>query len=100
MNSPMLKLLTIVTETTLEKVLIDEIERLGARGYTITDARGKGGRGARSAFWQESSNIRVEVVCDAGTANKIADYLQAHYYENYAMIIFISEISVLRPEKF
>lgn len=100
MKNPMLKLLTVITEATLEKVLIQEIERLGARGYTITDARGKGGRGARSAFWQESSNIRVEIVCDTDTAHKIADYLQAHYYENYAMILFISEIEVLRPAKF
>lgn len=100
MNSSMRKLLTIITEAALESVLIKDLERLGVRGYTITDARGKGSRGVRSAAWDASSNIRIEVVCDAATAEAIAAHLQARYYENYAMILFVSDVAVLRPEKF
>ena len=94
------KLLTIVTEAAVEGTLIRDIERLGAHGYTITDARGKGGRGVRNAGWEASGNIRIEVVCDADTASTIATYLQTHYYDNYAMILFVSSIDVLRSEKF
>lgn len=94
------KLLTIVTEAALETVLVQDVERLGAHGYTITDARGKGHRGARSAGWQTDANIRLEVVCNEPTAETIAAYVRDHYYENYAMILFISDVSVLRPEKF
>lgn len=93
-------LLTVITEAALETVLIREIERLGANGYTITDARGKGGRGVRHAGWEANGNIRIEVVCNAATAEVISAYLQAHYYDNYAMILFTHEIAVLRPEKF
>lgn len=100
MNSAMRKLLTIITETALESVLIKDLERLGIRGYTITDARGKGSRGTRNAAWAESSNIRVEIVCDAATADAVTAHLQAHYYQNYAMILFMSDVAVLRPEKF
>lgn len=100
MNSSMRKLLTIITEAALESVLVKDLERLGVHGYTITDARGKGSRGTRNAAWGESSNIRVEVVCDAATAEAIAAHLQARYYENYAMILFVSDVAVLRPEKF
>ncbi|HGM8104095.1 TPA: transcriptional regulator [Pseudomonas aeruginosa] len=100
MNSSMRKLLTIITEAALESVLIKDLERLGIRGYTITDARGKGSRGVRSSAWDASSNIRIEVVCDAATAEAIAAHLQARYYENYAMILFVSDVAVLRPEKF
>ena len=100
MNSSMRKLLTIITEAALESVLIKDLERLGVRGYTITDARGKGSRGVRSSAWDASSNIRIEVVCDAATAEAIAAPLQARYYENYAMILFVSDVAVLRPEKF
>ena len=42
------RLLTIVTEALLERELLAEFEALGVRGYTITDARGKGGRGTRT----------------------------------------------------
>lgn len=100
MNSSMRKLLTIITEAALESVLIKDLERLGAQGYTITDARGKGSQGVRRSAWDASSNIRIEVVCDAATAEAIAAHLQARYYENYAMILFVSDVAVLRPEKF
>lgn len=100
MNRSIRKLLTIVTEASLERVLAADIERLGGHGYTITDARGKGSRGARNASWTESSNIRIEVVCDDATAQAIAGHLQARYYAHYGMILFISDVEVLRPEKF
>jgi nitrogen regulatory protein PII len=100
MNNTTRKLLTIITESALERALVEEIERLGAHGYTITDARGKGRRGLRTAAWSESSNIRVEVVCDESTAQAIADQLQARYYEHYGMILYASDVAVLRPEKF
>ncbi len=94
------KLLTIVTEGALEHNLVREIERLGAHGYTIADVRGKGGRGIRNAGWNLSANIRIEVVCTADTAHAIAAALRENYYDNYAMILFIGDVEVLRPEKF
>ena len=94
------KLLTIVTEAALEHELAGEILRLGGRGYTITDARGKGGRGVRNASWGPSANIRIEVVCNATTADDICTLLRERYYDNYAMILFVADIGVLRPEKF
>lgn len=94
------KLLTVVTEATLERRVIADVERLGAHGYTVTDARGKGGRGLRNAGWDRSANIRIEVVCDESTAARIASHLQEHYYGDYAMIIFIGTVEILRPEKF
>lgn len=100
MNGSTRKLLTIITESALERILVQEVERLGARGFTITDARGKGARGPRNAAWDESSNIRLEVVCDEATAKAIASHLQERYYDHYGMIVFVSDVTVLRPEKF
>lgn len=100
MHTERRKLLTIVTEAPLEQRMIGDLERLGAHGHTITDARGKGSRGVRNAGWERSSNIRVEVVCDATTAAAIAMHLREHYYDNFAMILFIGDVEVLRPEKF
>ncbi len=94
------KLLTIVTEAVLESTLVRDIEALGAHGYTITDARGKGGRGVRNAGWNTSANIRVEIVCGAETAAAIAAHVRERYYADYAMILVMSDVEVLRPEKF
>lgn len=100
MNVQPRKLVTIVTEAALERRLKDDLKRLGAHGYTISEARGEGARGVRNAGWDASSNIRVEVVCDDRTASAIAEYLRANYYDHYAMILFLNDVGVLRPEKF
>ncbi len=94
------KLVTIVTEAAIESVITRNLERLGARGYTITDARGKGSGGVRNASWEASSNIRIEVICDSDTAQAIADYLTETYFDDYTMIIFMGDVQILRPNKF
>ena len=93
-------LLTIFTESTLEHVLIKDMDRLGIRGHTISDARGKGSRGVRDAAWDESKNIRIEVLCARQQAETLLAHLQQRYYSNYAMVAYLSEVEVLRPEKF
>lgn len=93
-------LLTIITEASLESTLTRELERLGAHGYTITDARGKGRRGVRDAEFDAESNIRVEVICGEQTAAAITRTLRERYYGDYAMIMFTQQVTVMRPEKF
>ena len=94
------KLLTIVTEAALEDTLVRDIESLGARGYTITDARGKGSRGMRDATWAPHANIRIEVLCQTDTAQVICTALRERYYDNYSMVVSVGDVDVLRPEKF
>lgn len=94
------KLVTIIAEAALEANIVRDIEHLGAHGYTITEARGKGSRGVRDAGWDEARNLRIEVVCDEPVATAIAEHLRQRYYENYAMILFMSDVAVLRPGKF
>jgi len=94
------RLLTIVTEAVLERELLDEFDALGVRGYTITDARGKGGRGRRQSDWTQQGNIRIEIVCDPALAEHVAARLRERYYEHYAMILFMQDVDVLRSGKF
>jgi nitrogen regulatory protein PII len=94
------RLLTIVTEAVLERELVGELDALGVRGYTITDARGRGSRGTRKSDWAQEGNIRVEIVCEPSVADRIAARLREQYYDHYAMILFIQDVSVLRPDKF
>lgn len=94
------KLVTIVTESMLETELCEALSELGASGFTVTDARGSGSRGVRDAGWSSSGNVRIEVVCSDAIASSIGDYVRDKYYENYAMILFESDIRVLRSGKF
>ncbi len=92
--------LTIVTESILEHTLAEEIEKYGAHGYTITDARGKGSQGLRDADWDNNSNIRMEIICNNETCEKLTQHFKEKYYDDFAMITFSHEITVIRNNKF
>jgi nitrogen regulatory protein PII len=94
------KLVTIVTESILESRLVEDLGRLGAKGYTVIDARGSGSRGKRSADWDQNQNIELEVICNEQVASAILDHCQKEYYSNYAMVVWVCDVEVLRPEKF
>lgn len=94
------KLLTVVCEADLERAVVADLVRLGALGYTITDARGHGVHGDRDGLWPPSANIRIEILYDAAVAAAIAGDLKSRYYARYGMVIFIADVQVLRPDKF
>ncbi len=59
-----------------------------------------GERGGCDARWCSSANIRLEVLCEEAIATQIAAHLQATNYANYAVVLFISDVTVLRPGNF
>lgn len=87
-------LLTILTEAVLEDTIIDELMALGAKGYTITDARGSGTHGLRSGKWTVSGNIRIEVVGDAALTARIVERLQAEYDRDYGLLMFTTRVEL------
>jgi len=94
------KLLTIITESDIEEHLLADLDKLGAKGYTLTSVRGKGEKGLRNAIWSANSNIKVEVICCPKTCEEIVEFVKEHYLKNYAIILFVSDVDVLRPKKF
>jgi nitrogen regulatory protein PII len=94
------KLITVVTEAMLEQEVVHALEKLGVPGYTITDARGKGDRGDRAADWEHLANIRIEIVCEDKLAEAIIEQFQKQFYKDYAMVVYLSDVTVLRPKKF
>jgi nitrogen regulatory protein PII len=94
------KLLTVITESGLERDLTRELDSLGVGGYTITDARGRGEKGTRLSSWGHSGNIRVEIVCDTPLAERVLERLRAKYYEHFAIVMWVHDVEVLRPDKF
>ncbi|WP_038056013.1 P-II family nitrogen regulator [Thermus amyloliquefaciens] len=94
-----LKLVTIVAESVLEKKLVEEVKRLGAKGYTLVPARGEGSRGMRSLDW-EGQNIRLETIVPEEVALRILARLQEAYFPHYAVIAYVENVWVVRGEKY
>lgn len=99
MPTTTLKLVTIVTERILEDRLLRKIEALGAKGYTLTEATGKGSRGVRASEW-EGPDIRIETLVSPTVADAIVEYVSSTFFEHYAVIVFVQEAEVVRGEKY
>ena len=92
-------LLKVITEAAIEDAVLKDFDRLGVKGYTVSDARGRGTRGLRDGAYDGAANIRIEVICTRTLAEQLLLHVQATYYANYAMVAFLQEVEVLRPEK-
>jgi nitrogen regulatory protein P-II 2 len=93
------KLMTVVGEAALESRLIRDCMALGAKGYTITDAHGAGPRNQRNGDL-EGGNIRIEIVTDGETVDKIAQKLAADYFPHYAVSCWVTDVEILREERY
>ena len=93
------KLVTIVAERLLEERLLADIKALGAHGWTITDVRGQGSRGVRASDW-EGGNVKIETVVAADVAGRILELLAARYFTRFAVIGYVTDLEVVRGDKF
>ena len=94
MKSQGFVLLTIVTEAVLESSISEDVMRFGVRGYTITDARGRGSHGVRSGAWGQGNNVRIEVIGNEDMINNIIIHLRDTYDQNYGLLMFSSRVDV------
>jgi hypothetical protein len=99
-NTHPCKLVVIISEAAIENPLAADAMRLGAHGYTVSDARGKGSHGTRNALWGADKSIRMEILCDDETAGTIVEHVEKAYFRNYAMVAYVADVGVLRPDKF
>ena len=99
MHTTTLKLVTIVTERIIEDRLLRAMVELGAKGYTLTQATGKGSRGVRASEW-EGPDTRIESLVGPDVADAIVSHIAEHYFEHYAVIVFVQDAQVVRGEKY
>jgi nitrogen regulatory protein P-II 2 len=94
-----MKLITIVAEPVLEPRILGALKQLGASGYTITQTNGAGSRGTRMGE-VPGEGRRIETVVTAASAERIMEYVAEHYFANFAIIAYASDVEVLRGEKY
>jgi nitrogen regulatory protein P-II 2 len=99
MQTVAMKRVTIIGDETVKYRILQEIEGLGATGYTDCPAHGKGARGIRPRH-AEPANAKIEVIATAEVAGQILEHISRNYLDKYAMIAFLSDVEVLQGEKF
>lgn len=98
-NIVTLKLVTIVAEHILEDRLLRKILALGAKGYTLTQAAGKGSRGVRASEW-EGPDTKIETLVSQDVADRIVDHVADTFFEHYAVIVYVQDAAVIRGDKY
>jgi len=99
MHTVSLKLVTIVAERLFRDQVQEELRTLGAKGFTVTDAIGKGSRGVRASEW-EGRNVRIETVVAPEVADRIVEHVAERYFEHYAVIVWVQDVDVVRGDKY
>ena len=95
-----IKLVVLICEEALAPLLEPELLALGAKGYTITEVRGRGNRGERDARWALSGNIRVEILCNAQTAERILTKVDERFCANFGLVSYALDVEAQRAEKY
>jgi nitrogen regulatory protein PII len=92
-------LVTVVAEKLLERDLIAEFQKLGAQGYTTTEAHGKGTRGVRASTW-EGANVRIELVVTPEVGERIVNHVAERYFAHHGVVVWTQEVQVVRIGKY
>jgi nitrogen regulatory protein PII len=94
-----LKKVTIVAERLLKDALVTLVRDAGATGHTMLAVEGEGSRGVHASDW-EGRNVQVETIVPPAVADRILERIAKEYLENYAVIAYVSDVTVLRKGKF
>jgi hypothetical protein len=91
--------IVIVAESVVEKNLIEDMHSCGARGWTLTAARGHGPRDRRLSEI-EGGNIRVEILASEEVTTRIWEALEAKYFPHFAITAWAFPVSVARASRY
>jgi nitrogen regulatory protein P-II 2 len=96
-----LKLVTIVGEAVIMEDIAEFGLELGATGYTMSEVSGHGSRSARNVSVSGSAKtLKLEFVVPTEVATKILTDVSAEYFEHYAIIAWLSDVSVMRGDQY
>ena len=94
-----MKLVTIITEGLLKDQVIEILKSHGTTGYTVTRAEGEGSRGVQASHW-EGPNQRIESIVTPAMGDAIMESIADKFFDDYSVIAWLSNVEVLRGEKF
>lgn len=93
------KLVTVVIESGLARRLEQDLMKCGAKGFTTTMAHGAGPRNQRASDI-EGGNVRIESVVNNEVLDAFLEKLKRDYFPHYAISCWISQVEVVRDERY
>ncbi len=94
------KLLTVTCEILAQKNVIDILTKHNITGYTTYEVDGNGTKGLRGQGLKNEKNVKVEVILQENTLQDVVEEIARTMFTNFAVVLYVSDIGVLRTEKF
>jgi len=94
------KLLTITCEILAQKNIIDILKNHDITGYTSYEVDGNGAKGLRGQGIQSEKNVKVEVIMREEKLSDVIEDISRILFPDFAIILYVSDVGVVRIEKF
>ena len=95
-----IKLLTVTCEILAQKNVIDILTKHNITGYTSYEVDGNGAKGIRGQGLQNEKNVKVEVIMQEDKLQDVIEEIARTLFTNFAIVLYVSDVGVLRTEKF
>lgn len=95
-----LKQVTVIVEEVLKNQIQQDGLKLGAAGFTTKEVTGSGSRGARQSDVEGSGTVQIDFIVPDDVAVKILTHVSHNYFDNYACIAWVADISVVRGQHY
>ena len=94
------KLLTITCEILAQKNIINILKNHEITGYTTYEVDGNGARGLRGQGFKNEKNVKVEVIMREEKLQDVVEKISRTLFANFAIVLYVSDVGVVRTEKF
>lgn len=95
-----LKLLTVTCEILAQKNVLALLDRHKVSGYTTYEVEGNGEKGIRGQGLKNEKNVKIETVLSEEKLHGVVEEIARTMFSDFAIIVYVSDIHVLRTEKF
>jgi len=94
------KLLTITVHPEIEQMIVTEVVRRGASGYTVIPCRGAGRHEILNDGGRAQPRVRIEVIIPNEWSQSIVDYLVREVQPDHRLTFAIEAVQVARLDAF
>ncbi len=94
------KLLTITCEILAQKNIIEILKKHQITGYTTYEVDGNGARGLRGQGLKNEKNVKIEIIMREEKLSDVIEEISRTMFANFALVLYVSDVNVLRIEKF
>ncbi len=91
---------TVMANHSLQYWLLDEFEKCGITGYTVTSCTGAGRRNITNDSVSENEHVRIEVIATEAVCNAIIDFLRRDIMPDHHVTACVETVDVVRVGDF